>query len=78
MARGGTGNMLGVGGTRRHLGREALRGGGGAGRVGGGDDLRVQKRELLRKLQEKRQEQQEQQRREQRGKGEGGREAPLG
>lgn len=48
--------MLGVGGTRQHLGREALRGGGRGGRVGGGLDPRAQKRELLRKLQEKREE----------------------
>lgn len=48
--------MLGVGGARRNLGREALRGGPANGRVGGGLDPRAQKRELLRKLQEKRQE----------------------
>ena len=48
--------MLGVGGSRRKLGREALRGGPANGRVGGGLDPRAQKRELLRKLQEKRQE----------------------
>jgi hypothetical protein len=48
--------MLGVGGSRRNLGREALRGGPANGRVGGGLDPRTQKRELLRKLQEKRQE----------------------
>ncbi|WP_420864056.1 DUF6243 family protein [Streptomyces deccanensis] len=48
--------MLGVGGARRNLGREALRGGHGSGRVGGGLDPQAQKRELLRKLQEKRQE----------------------
>ena len=48
--------MLGVGGARRHLGRDALRGGPGGGRVGGGLDPQAQKRELLRKLQEKRQE----------------------
>ncbi|MBD9735808.1 hypothetical protein IGX29_29210 [Streptomyces sp. H28] len=47
--------MLGVGGTRRNLGRRALRGGGNGGRVGGGVDPQAQKRELLRKLQEKRQ-----------------------
>ncbi|MDX3779553.1 DUF6243 family protein [Streptomyces europaeiscabiei] len=56
MTRGGAGNMLGVGGSRRNLGREALRGGPAAGRVGGGLDPQAQKRELLRKLQEKRQE----------------------
>ncbi|MGW6292094.1 DUF6243 family protein [Streptomyces sp. NPDC055058] len=47
--------MLGVGGTRRNLGRRALRGGGNGGRVGGGVDPQAQKRELLRKRQEKRQ-----------------------
>ncbi|AJP01775.1 hypothetical protein TU94_09870 [Streptomyces cyaneogriseus subsp. noncyanogenus] len=46
--------MLGVGGTRRHLGGEALRGGGRGGAVGGGLDRQAQKRELLRRLQEKR------------------------
>lgn len=56
MTRGGAGNMLGVGGTRQHLGRKALRGGGRGGRIGGGPDTQTQKRELLRKLQEKRQE----------------------
>ncbi|MFD5227058.1 DUF6243 family protein [Streptomyces qaidamensis] len=55
MTRGGAGNMLGVGGSRRNLGRNALRGGGRAGRIGGGLDPQAQKRELLRKLQEKRQ-----------------------
>ncbi|MFJ9668495.1 DUF6243 family protein [Streptomyces sp. NPDC101219] len=54
MTRGG-GNMLGVGGTRRNLGRRALRGGANGERVGGGVDPQTQKRELLRKLQEKRQ-----------------------
>jgi hypothetical protein len=53
MTRGGAGNMLGVGGARRDLGRAALRGGGRGGRVGGVDP-QAQKRELLRKLQEKR------------------------
>ncbi|MGN7140679.1 DUF6243 family protein [Streptomyces pseudogriseolus] len=53
MTRGG-GNMLGVGGTRQHLGRKALRGGGPAGRIGGGTDPQVQKRALLRTLQERR------------------------
>ncbi|GGX09745.1 DUF6243 family protein [Streptomyces chartreusis] len=52
MSRGG--NMLGVGGTRRNLGRKALRGGGRDGRIGGGLDPQAQKRELLRKLQERR------------------------
>ncbi|MEU3931592.1 DUF6243 family protein [Streptomyces sp. NPDC029044] len=55
MTRGGAGNMLGVGGSRRNLGRNALRGGGRAGRIGGGLDPQAQKRELLRKLQEQRQ-----------------------
>ncbi|GGP84722.1 hypothetical protein GCM10010266_03510 [Streptomyces griseomycini] len=72
MARGGAGNMLGVGGTRRHLGREALRGGGRAGHAGGGEDPRARKRELLRRLQEARQERQER-----RDGGEDGRAAPL-
>ncbi|WP_435209759.1 DUF6243 family protein [Streptomyces sp. bgisy034] len=52
MSRGG--NMLGVGGTRRNLGRKALRGGGQNGRIGGGVDPRARKRELLRELQERR------------------------
>ncbi|MEU6307600.1 DUF6243 family protein [Streptomyces chartreusis] len=52
MSRGG--DMLGVGGTRRNLGRKALRGGGRNGRIGGGLDPQAQKRELLRKLQERR------------------------
>ncbi|MGW0816796.1 DUF6243 family protein [Streptomyces viridiviolaceus] len=56
MTRGGAGNMLGVGGTRRNLGRKALRGGGRNGRIGGGQDPQAQKRELLRRLQEKRDE----------------------
>ncbi|WP_206189369.1 DUF6243 family protein [Streptomyces prasinus] len=60
MSRGGSGNMLGVGGTRQHLGRKALRGGGHDGRVGGGLDARAQKRELLRKLQERREQGQRQ------------------
>ncbi|MFD8234541.1 DUF6243 family protein [Streptomyces sp. NPDC059696] len=55
MTRGGAGNMLGVGGSRRNLGRRALRGDGRGGRIGGGLDPRAQKRELLRKLQENRQ-----------------------
>ncbi|MER7482244.1 DUF6243 family protein [Streptomyces sp. NPDC126510] len=57
MTRGGAGNMLGVGGSRRNLGRRELRGGGRDGRIGGGLDPQAQKRELLRKLQEKRQQQ---------------------
>jgi len=52
MTRGG--NMLGVGGSRRNLGRDALRGGARGSRVGGAMDPQAQKRELLRKLQEKR------------------------
>ncbi|WP_198943985.1 DUF6243 family protein [Streptomyces sp. CB03234] len=51
MTRGGNGNLLGVGGTRRKLSREALRGSGGGG-VGRGVDPVAQKRELLRKLKE--------------------------
>ncbi|MGI5374951.1 DUF6243 family protein [Streptomyces sp. CA-251387] len=54
MARSGAGNMLGVGGTRRNLGRKALRGGGQGGRIGAGTDAQTQKKELLRRLQEKR------------------------
>jgi hypothetical protein len=46
--------MLGVGGTRRNLGRTALRGGERGGRIGGGRDAQAQKRELLRRLQEER------------------------
>jgi len=46
--------MLGVGGTRRHLGRTALRGGARNGRVGGGTDPAAQKRELLRRMRERR------------------------
>ncbi|WP_407699650.1 DUF6243 family protein [Streptomyces ferrugineus] len=45
--------MLGVGGTRRNLGRKALRGGGRGSRIGGGTDPAAQKRELLRRLQQK-------------------------
>ncbi|MFF0158171.1 DUF6243 family protein [Streptomyces sp. NPDC005263] len=56
MSRGGSGNMLGVGGTRSNLSRKALRGGGRGKPIGGGLDPQAQKRELLRKLQEKRQE----------------------
>ncbi|GAA1424776.1 hypothetical protein GCM10009601_30220 [Streptomyces thermospinosisporus] len=54
MTRGGAGNLLGVGGTRRHLGRKALRGGERGGRIGGGLDPQAQKRELLRQLQQQR------------------------
>ncbi|MEU4981977.1 DUF6243 family protein [Streptomyces sp. NPDC021969] len=53
MTRGGTGNMLGVGGTRRNLGRDALRGGDRTGRVGGGPSPQAQKQELLRRLRER-------------------------
>ncbi|GAA3850907.1 hypothetical protein GCM10023084_01370 [Streptomyces lacrimifluminis] len=53
MARGG-GNMLGVGGTRSNLGKNALRGGGRGKQTGGGADPQAQKQELVRKLQEKR------------------------
>ncbi|WP_405612539.1 DUF6243 family protein [Streptomyces sp. NBC_00076] len=56
MSRGGSGNMLGVGGTRSNLGRKALRGGGRGRQIGGGLDPQAQKRELLRRLQENRQE----------------------
>lgn len=52
MSRGNAGGMLGVGGTRSNLSRTALRGGGRAGRAGGGADANAQKRELLRKLRE--------------------------
>ncbi|AKZ55405.1 hypothetical protein SAM23877_2356 [Streptomyces ambofaciens ATCC 23877] len=58
MSRGGAGNMLGVGGTRQKLGRNALRGGDRSGRIGGGLDPQAQKRELLRKLQERQRDQQ--------------------
>ncbi|MFE9770394.1 DUF6243 family protein [Streptomyces sp. NPDC005931] len=75
MTRGGAGNMLGVGGTRQHLGREALRGGERGGRVGGGRDPQAQKRELLRKLQQKRQEDQGQEDQGQEGQKTGGPEA---
>ncbi|MFD5124819.1 DUF6243 family protein [Streptomyces sp. NPDC058385] len=54
MSRGGSGNMLGVGGTRSNLSRRTLRGGGRGGRVGGGLDPHAQKRELLRRLREER------------------------
>ncbi len=53
--------MLGVGGTRRKLGRDALRGGDRGGRTGGGLSPQAQKRELLRKLQERQQDRREQQ-----------------
>lgn len=53
MSRGGSGNMLGVGGTRSNLGRGALRGGGRGQRVGGGLDPQARKRELLRRFQER-------------------------
>ncbi|NBM18935.1 DUF6243 family protein [Streptomyces sp. GC420] len=55
MTRGGAGNMLGVGGTRKHLSRASLRGGARGGTSpGGGADPQAQKRELLRRLQENR------------------------
>ncbi|GAA2275597.1 hypothetical protein GCM10010145_38200 [Streptomyces ruber] len=54
MARNGSGNMPGVGGTRSGLGRKALCGGGRNGHLGGGQDPAAQKRELLRKLREQR------------------------
>ncbi|MFI6204804.1 DUF6243 family protein [Streptomyces sp. NPDC051041] len=54
MPRNGTGDMLGVGGTRQNLGRAALRGGGRGDRVGGGPDRPAQKRELLRRLRQER------------------------
>ncbi|MGW5732240.1 MULTISPECIES: DUF6243 family protein [Streptomyces] len=52
MTRGGAGNMLGVGGTRTHLSRKALRGQDRGGQIGGGLSPQAQKRELLRKLRE--------------------------
>ena len=52
MARGGAGNMLGVGGTRSNINRKALRGGDRGTRIGGTQDAAAQKRELLRKLRE--------------------------
>ncbi|MGW2597588.1 DUF6243 family protein [Streptomyces klenkii] len=52
MSRNGSGGMLGVGGTRSNLSRNALRGGDRAGRTGGGGDAAARKRELLRKLRE--------------------------
>jgi hypothetical protein len=54
MTRSGSGNMLGVGGTRSKLSRKALRGGDPGARTGGRLDPQAQKRELLRKLQEER------------------------
>ncbi|MFF1375641.1 DUF6243 family protein [Streptomyces sp. NPDC058308] len=53
MTRGGSGSMLGVGGTRSNLSRTALRGARrGGGRDGGALSPQEQKRELLRKLRE--------------------------
>lgn len=59
MGKGRAGSMLGVGGTRSHLSRGALRGGRGGARAdgahGAGDgDAQALKRELLKKLREKR------------------------
>lgn len=59
VARGGAGNMLGVGGARRNIGRQGLRGAERGGRVGGGADPQAQKRELLRQLRAKHQEQEQ-------------------
>ncbi|WP_345591491.1 DUF6243 family protein [Streptomyces marokkonensis] len=69
MTRGGAGNMLGVGGTRRTLSRNALRGADRNGRTGGGPSPQTQKRELLRKLQARQQEQDRQDRPDRRGTG---------
>ncbi|MFI8853399.1 DUF6243 family protein [Streptomyces sp. NPDC053499] len=57
MSKGRGGKMLGVGGTRAHLSRKQLRGGGATGGghgSGGGTDPLTQKRELLRRLRESR------------------------
>ncbi|MBO8196573.1 hypothetical protein ITI46_33825 [Streptomyces oryzae] len=56
MSKGRGGRMLGVGGTRAHLSRKQLRGGGNGGGhgPGGGTDPLTQKRELLRRLRESR------------------------
>ncbi|MFV0130156.1 DUF6243 family protein [Streptomyces sp. HMX112] len=51
MSRGGAGNTLGVGGTRRKLSRKEIRGD-GAGGTGRGGDPAARKRELPRKLKE--------------------------
>jgi molybdenum-dependent DNA-binding transcriptional regulator ModE len=51
--------MLGVGGTRQKLGRDALRGGDRGGRAGGGADPQARKRDLLRKFQERQRRQRE-------------------
>ncbi|MCD9140529.1 DUF6243 family protein [Streptomyces albireticuli] len=50
----GSGNMLGVGGTRANLSRSAMRGGKKGGAPKSGLDPMEQKRELLRKLKEAR------------------------
>ncbi|WP_173869447.1 DUF6243 family protein [Streptomyces albus subsp. chlorinus] len=56
MSKGRSGKMLGVGGTRAHLSRKQLRGGGGhpGHGPGGHADPAAQKRELLRRLRESR------------------------
>ncbi|MFF9554316.1 DUF6243 family protein [Streptomyces albus] len=56
MSKGRGGHLLGVGGTRSHLSRKQLRGGGRGGGhgPGGGIDPLALKRELLRKLRESR------------------------
>lgn len=57
MSKGRAGSMLGVGGTRNHLSRGALRGGRAGGppaAAQGATDAQALKRELLRKLREKR------------------------
>ncbi|PZT69630.1 hypothetical protein DN402_24725 [Streptomyces sp. SW4] len=59
--------MLGVGGPRRNLGREALRGGAGGAGFGAHPDARTHKRELARRMREKQQRQE--QGRPERGKG---------
>ncbi|MDT0480992.1 DUF6243 family protein [Streptomyces doebereineriae] len=43
MARGGTGGMLGVGGTRSNISRKALRGGNRDTRIGGARDPQAHK-----------------------------------
>ncbi|NJP66074.1 DUF6243 family protein [Streptomyces spiramenti] len=53
MSKQRAGSMLGVGGTRSHLSKGALRGGRGAERAGAPTDPQERKRELLRRLREK-------------------------